>query len=90
MIIGSPLSRATMAGSQTSVYQTHPENSIRVAELQPDQPHEALVCMLIARQIAEDVYEAISYVRGDPAERVFISCNGTSRSVTSNLGEALT
>ncbi|KAE9369980.1 hypothetical protein N431DRAFT_443597 [Stipitochalara longipes BDJ] len=79
-----------MTGIQRSIYQTLPENSIRVLELQPGELHEALVCRLIVQQITEDAYEAISYVWGNPARDVLITCSGTSTGITSNLSEALT
>lgn len=80
-----------MAGLQRSIYQTLPENSIRILELQPGELHEALECRLIVQQITEEnAYEAISYVWGNPARDVLITCSGTSTGITFNLGQALT
>jgi hypothetical protein len=80
----------TTAGAQRSIYQTLSENPIRILELQPRKLYEALECRLIMRHITEgNAYEAISYVWGNPARDVLITCSGTSTGITSSLGRAL-
>lgn len=64
-------------------------DNIRVAELEPGQDGDPLVCTLRMQSIQELPYAAISYVWGNPAKEVTITCNGLRLRITSSLGAAL-
>ncbi|KAK1757849.1 heterokaryon incompatibility protein-domain-containing protein [Echria macrotheca] len=83
--------RSTMSPAAYE-YQLLPrDQSIRVIELLPGEPDAEIVCFLHHTDLedAEDTYDAISYVWGDPNDRIEIKCDGGSMHITANLASAL-
>jgi len=81
-------------GASDEKYQYRPIDSykdqIRIIELHPGRPGEEIKISLTDVSLQYPVeYEALSYVWGDPYDRVTISVNGISLSVTRNLFNAL-
>lgn len=65
--------------------------SIRLLKIAPGYPQDDIVCELVVVDSLEHgpSYEALSYAWGDPSVTVPITCNGVSKSVTTNLAAAL-
>jgi len=77
----------------SSLYQYSPllsETSIRLLELRPREGNDSLECALHETELENaPKYEAISYVWGDPANRVNILCDGKTIGITQNLYDVL-
>lgn len=66
------------------------KNSIRLLVLLPGNPCDPISCKLRIERMENVIpYEAISYVWGDPDDRVEILCNGQSLHITRSLMGAL-
>lgn len=66
------------------------ENSIRLLVLLPGNPCDPISCKLRIERTENAIpYEAISYVWGDPDDRVEILCHGQSLHITRSLMGAL-
>ncbi|KAF1982524.1 hypothetical protein K402DRAFT_414880 [Aulographum hederae CBS 113979] len=67
------------------------EGSLRLLELQPGQKEDPIICKLqeVSLKDAEDKYEAISYVWGDPNVTSGILCEGVKCQITISLALAL-
>ncbi|OCK80879.1 HET-domain-containing protein [Lepidopterella palustris CBS 459.81] len=67
------------------------DDFIRVLELEPGNEGDPIVCNLrtVSLTDAEDTYEAISYVWGDPNDLVGILCNNLEHHITVSLALAL-
>jgi hypothetical protein len=64
--------------------------TIRLVELEEGEPDEAIsIRLLIAELDYAPQFEALSYVWGDPTNRVPITCNGRPLDITVNLFSAL-
>ncbi len=76
---------------QTIYSEKLASNLIRVLELAPGSYGDPIVCHLrsLSLQDAEDTYEGISYVWGDPGNTCSIWCNGVEHSITVSLALAL-
>ena len=75
-----------------SLYEPLPQgNYLRILLLHPGRFDDKISCDLISESLeqADDEYEAISYVWGNPDDTVDIICNGRSVSITINLRDAL-
>ncbi|KAI0383435.1 HET-domain-containing protein [Hypomontagnella monticulosa] len=72
-------------------FGTEPEcNQFRILTLLPGSGEQPLECILEHGEIGESPpYEAISYVWGDPENKVEIICNGKTLAITAGLEEAL-
>jgi hypothetical protein len=65
-------------------------NTIRLIELLPGKEYITIECRVIQTYIDEAAeFEALSYVWGDPCNKVGIFCNGRSVKITRNLYRAL-
>src|SRR5216117_2955638 len=73
------------------LYEALPNSeAIRLLELLPGTEDEPLICHFHVYPIAiAPMYEAISYVWGDPQNTAHVIANGRTVTVTSNLGDAL-
>ena len=72
------------------VYQHLPADSIRLLQLHPGSGDEVLVCELFSVTLdAGAVYEAISYVWGDPKHFTTLECDAKVLQIGQNLGESL-
>jgi len=72
-------------------YEDLPAEHIRVIKLQPGSQGDPIVCEVAVehRKDAENTYDAISYVWGDPDDIEAITCNGSVLLIPGNLFEAL-
>lgn len=68
-----------------------PEDHVRIVEVLPGSADDAIHCNLTSepRQDAENTYDAISYVWGDPNKTSNIICCGKVLPITINLQNAL-
>ena len=74
------------------IYKSLPEGDfIRVLKLHPGEPEQGIQCVLEIVNMAaiKGLYEAISYVWGDPKDTVDIGCNGLRVPITVSLADAL-
>jgi hypothetical protein len=72
------------------VYPQIGDRDIRVVELLPGSGHETIRCSFhVASLDSHPVYEALSYVWGDPDITRLIIVNGIETQVTANLECAL-
>lgn len=63
---------------------------IRLLTLQPGDPEDDLVCTLAVSSIVDaPPYEALSYVWGDPDDRLPIKCSKGRLDITTNLHSTL-
>jgi hypothetical protein len=67
------------------------DDFIRLLQLEPGNGPDIIICSLrdISLKEAEDKYEAISYVWGDPDNQAGIVCNGIKHQITVSLDLAL-
>lgn len=66
------------------------EKVIRLIEVEPGAWNDSVSIRLFVAELQHaPEYDALSYVWGDPKERVDIKCNGRALSVTVNLNAAL-
>ena len=76
-----------------SLYQYNPlpsEKFIKLLELYPGQANDNIDCTLLQTELENaPKYKAISYVWGDPANKVDILCDGKIIMITQNLKDAL-
>ena len=71
-------------------YSPLPPGHIRVIELQPGTKADPLVCRLLAVKTADNlVYEAVSYVWGNPQRRVNLNCEDKVIRITTSLAQVL-